>query len=48
MGFTVRDMVKLDVFKTARSLGNESGWNKEVKGVSIIESPDILKFIQGG
>ena len=48
MSFSVRDMLKLDVFKTAKSLGNETALDREVKGVSIIESPDILKFIHGG
>lgn len=48
MSFSVRDMLKLEVFCAAKSLGNEAGLDNDIKGVTIIESPDILKFINGG
>ncbi len=48
MSFSVRDMMNLELFETAKALGNNIELDKEVKGVSIIESPDILKFIHGG
>lgn len=48
MSFSVRDMLRLEVFNAAKSLGNGAGLDNEVKGVSIIEAPDILKFINGG
>ena len=48
MGFRVRDMMKLDIFNEAKLLGGEAGLDNEVRGATIIEAPDIVRFINGG
>lgn len=48
MEFTVRDMLKADMFAEAKLLGGEEGLDNEILGVTIIEAPDIVKFISGG
>ncbi len=48
MGFRVRDMLKLEVFGGVKILGGESGLDNEIRGATIIEAPDIVKFINGG
>ena len=48
MEFCVRDMMKLDILKDADLLGGGNGLERTVSGVTIIESPDIVKFISGG
>lgn len=48
MGFTVRDMLKAEIFGDAKLLGGGLGLDNEILGVTIIEAPDIVKFINGG
>ncbi len=48
MVFKVRDMLKLDIFNGAKLLGGEEGLDNEIQGATIIEAPDIVKFINGG
>lgn len=48
MGFTVRDMLKAEIFGDARLLGGKQGLDNEILGVTIIEAPDIVKYISGG
>ena len=48
MGFTVRDMLKAEIFGNAKVLGGSQGLDNEILGVTIIEAPDIVKFINGG
>lgn len=48
MGFTVRDMLKAEIFGDAKLLGGSQGLDNEILGVTIIEAPDIVKFINGG
>lgn len=48
MGFTVCDMLKLDIFRRSKLLGGEEGLDNEILGTTIIEAPDIVKFINGG
>ena len=48
MGFTVRDMLKMDIFREAELLGGREGLGNEVMGATIIEAPDIVRFINGG
>ena len=48
MEFCVRDMMKLDILKDAVLVGKGTGLERTVSGVTIIESPDIVKFISGG
>lgn len=48
MGFTVRDMLQTEVFGGAEILGGMEGLGNEILGATIIEAPDIVKFISGG
>lgn len=48
MGFTVSDLLKTEILKDAVLLGGEAGLSNEIQGVTIIEAPDILRFISGG
>lgn len=48
MGFTVKDMLKLDIFRKAKLLAGDDGVDNEIMGTTIIEAPDIVKFINGG
>ena len=48
MGFTVQDMLDMKLFQKANLLWGEKGLGQEIRGVTIIESPDIVRFISGG
>ena len=48
MGFSVRELLLEDELKEVKLLEGEQGLDKEIKGVTIIEAPDIVKFIDGG
>ena len=48
MAFRVRDMLKLHIFSRAKLLGGEAGLDNEIQGATIIEAPDIVRFINGG
>ena len=48
MGFSVRELLLEDELNEVKLLGGEKGLDKEIKGVTIIEAPDIVKFIDGG
>lgn len=48
MGLTVKDMMEHTMFRKAQLLGGENGLDKPVLGATIIETPDILRFINGG
>ena len=48
MGFTVSDLLKTEILKDAVLLGGEAGLSNEIQGVTIIEAPDIVRFISGG
>ncbi|MEY8410681.1 PucR family transcriptional regulator ligand-binding domain-containing protein [Lachnospiraceae bacterium 62-26] len=48
MGFRVQDMMKLGIFSEAKLLGGRAGLDNEIQGATIIEAPDIVKFINGG
>lgn len=48
MGFTVNDMLEAEIFSDAKLLGGEAGLDNEIMGVTIIEAPDIVKYINGG
>lgn len=48
MGFHIKDLLQAEILKKARVLGGSEGLGKEIKGVTIIEAPDIVKFIDGG
>lgn len=48
MGFTVADLLKSENVTNIKLVCGESGLSNEIKGVTIIEAPDIVKFINGG
>lgn len=48
MGFNIKELLQAEILKKARVLGGSEGLGKEIKGVTIIEAPDIVKFIDGG
>ena len=48
MRFTVQDMLNMKLFQEAKLLWGEGGLEQEICGVTIIESPDIVRFISGG
>lgn len=48
MLFTVRELLKLDILKDARVVTGGAGLGNEITGVTIIEAPDIAKYIGGG
>lgn len=48
MGFTVADMLEAELLGSVRLLGGGQGLHNEIMGATIIEAPDIVKFISGG
>lgn len=48
MNFSVRELLRTETLKNAKILAGKSGIDNEIKGVTIIEAPDIVKFIKGG
>lgn len=48
MGLSVEEMLEIDIFSGAKLLGGAAGLGNEIKGATIIEAPDIVKFINGG
>lgn len=48
MGLNVEEMLNIDIFSGAKLLGGAAGLSNEIKGATIIEAPDIVKFISGG
>lgn len=48
MGFTVEDLLQVREAKSLSVICGEKGIKNEIKGVTIIEAPDIVKFINGG
>lgn len=48
MGFTVEDLLRTEECKEMQLVCGEKGLKNEIKGVTIIEAPDIVKFINGG
>nr|WP_294468377.1 PucR family transcriptional regulator [uncultured Sellimonas sp.] len=48
MGFTVEDLLQTEECREMKVVCGEQGLKNEIKGVTIIEAPDIVKFINGG
>lgn len=48
MGFTVEELLKTEECKEMKLICGEQNLKNEIKGVTIIEAPDIVKFINGG
>lgn len=48
MGLYIKDLLKESAMDGAKVVSGEEGLENEIKGVTIIEAPDIVKFINGG
>jgi len=48
MGFTLEELLKIEEVKSLSVICGQDGLKNEIKGVTIIEAPDIAKFINGG
>ena len=48
MGFTVKQLLITEEMGYMTLLGGEKGLSNDIRGVTIIEAPDIVKFINGG
>lgn len=48
MGFSVEELLQAEELKDVKLISGERGLDREIKGVTIIEAPDIVKFIDGG
>lgn len=48
MKFTVKDMLAMELFQDAGILWGQDNIFNEISGVTIIEAPDIVRFINGG
>lgn len=48
MGLTVKELLQAEEFEKMNLMCGENGLDNEIKGVTIIEAPDIVKFINGG
>lgn len=47
-GLYVTDLLKIQELRVMKVAGGRAGLQNEIKGVTIIEAPDIVKFINGG
>ena len=45
MGFSVNDLLLAEELKDAKILGGKEGLDRQIKGVTIIEAPDILNNV---
>ncbi|WP_077613440.1 PucR family transcriptional regulator [Clostridium sp. Marseille-P2415] len=48
MKFTVEEFLRMEELGKMTLICGENGLKKEIKGATIIEAPDIVKFINGG
>ncbi|MGW9527556.1 PucR family transcriptional regulator ligand-binding domain-containing protein [Paenibacillus terrae] len=48
MEFKVKDLFQIDTLKQAFVIGGKQGLNNPIRGVTIIEAPDIAEWISGG
>ena len=48
MGYTVKDLLESNKFPEMQLINDHSGIDREIKGVRIIEVPDMEKFLVGG
>ena len=48
MGFSVEELLQAEGLKDVKVISGERWLDREIKGVTIIEAPDIVKFIDGG
>ena len=48
MGFTIKELLETEEIGKKTLVCGQNGTNREIKGVTIIEAPDIVRFINGG
>ena len=48
MGYTVKDLLRSNKFPEMQLINDDSGIDREIKGVRIIEVADMEKFLGGG
>ena len=48
MGFTIKELLETEEIGKMTLVCGQNGTNREIKGVTIIEAPDIVHFINGG
>ena len=48
MGYTVKDLLRSNKFPEMQLINDDSGIDREIKGVRIIEVADMDKFLGGG
>lgn len=48
MRFQVRDLLRLNILERAKVIAGAGGLGRDILGVTIIEAPDIAKYINGG
>ena len=48
MGYTIRNFIESNKFPGMQLISNNSGVNKEIKGVRIIAVPNMENFLGGG
>ena len=47
MGYTVKELIESKEFPGMQLIGGEAGIHRKIKGVRIIEVPDMEKFLGG-
>lgn len=47
MGYTVKDLIGSNKFQGLQLISDNSGINREIKGVRILAVPDMEKFLGG-
>ncbi|MHA6252838.1 PucR family transcriptional regulator [Oceanobacillus sp. CAU 1775] len=48
MKYTIEDLLKIDACKNAEFIGDKSELSNDITGITVVESPDISSWIQGG
>ena len=48
MSYTIKDFLESNQFPNTYLINDESKINQEIKGIRIIEVPDIEKYLTGG
>lgn len=48
MHYTVKELLTLEEFKTAEYIGTKQSLARNIKGITVIDSPDISLWLKGG
>ena len=44
----LRDILAMDIFRDFKIIAGKNGSDREVKTVSVMDAPDIYKWMKGG